>query len=129
MNMNFFVLIKSEVDKGEAFPAVISFKSKGVPAGKQLATQMFKMLMLNRGPYSKAMIISVKKEKKDNNTFAVFGMSEGQEVDEAAKKTAVEWLVRLASFNVKIDDKEDDVESPVASEAHVLPQSTGTDLY
>ena len=102
LNMNFFVLIKKELDADEAFPAVVSFKSTGIPAGKQLATQMFKMIQLGKLPYSKSVLLTVKKEKKEKNTYAVFGIEKGETMSAEANTTCAKWLTTLAAANVKI---------------------------
>lgn len=122
LNMNFFVLLKKEVEADEAFPAVVSFKSTGIPAGKQLATQMFKMIQLNKMCYSKSVKLIVGKDKKDKNTYALFGIEKGETQSPETQLLAAKWLVSLAAANVKIvggdDDSDEFVEtsgSPVAA--------------
>jgi hypothetical protein len=120
LNMNFFVLLKKEIDAGEAFPAVVSFKSTGLAAGKQLATQMFKMIQLDRMPYSKSVTLTVKKEKKDTNTYAVFSIEKGENCTPEVCAVSAKWLKALAAAKtVTVVEKEErDVESVEAP--HVL---------
>jgi hypothetical protein len=118
LNMNFFVLLKKELEADEAFPLIVSFKSTGIPAGKQLATQMFKMLQLGKLPYSKTVKLVAKKDKKDKNTFAVFGIEKGEAVSEAHQAIAAKWLVSLAAAKVTIhNDEESDAEETSTSSA------------
>lgn len=127
LNMNFFVLLKKEVDEDEAFPAVISFKSTSIPAGKQVATQMFKMLQLGKLPYSKSVILGVKKDSKDKRTWAVYTVEKGNQLDEKAMACAAKWLASLAAANVKIqeDAEEGDFEENTSTGPVAAPTVVG----
>lgn len=115
MNFNFFVLLKSELEAGEGFPVVVSFKRTSMNAGKQLATQLFKMLALGRAPYSSTMKLGVKKEKKDTNTYALFECAKGEPCSEQHKAEAKLWLERLQVITFRVaEDKEHDAGEPVA---------------
>lgn len=117
VNMNLFVLLKKDLEKGEAFPCVVSFKSTSIPAGKQIATQLFKMASLGRLPYSQTVNITVSLQKKERNTFAVFGAAKGNNVDGGAVKEAEKWLSILASVQYRVDEREEtentEIPSPV----------------
>lgn len=143
VNMNFFVLVLSQVQEGlshidyekmdpnqviAGFPAVVSFKSLGMRAGKALGTQMFKMMSLGRLPYSQSASLGCRKEKKDTNTFAVFEIGKGKELTKWEKIVAKNWLARLASMNYKVAEKaedEDFVHAESSPAATVIPSVQG----
>lgn len=110
-NMNFFVLLKKEILDGSSFPLVVSFKSTGMQAGKQLATHLFKLVALNRLPYSQSVLLTSSKEKKDTNTYAVFGIGKGMSLTPEQVMDAKSWLVRLASMNVRIHEVQEEGET------------------
>lgn len=131
-NLNFFVLLKSELDSGEAFPAVIAFKSTSMLAGKQLATHIFKMVALQQEPYSKTVTLSVRKEKKETNTWAVFEVGKGAALSAEHKALAQNWIVRLASMNYKIHEADRDDEATPAATAprpNFEPKEPQEDIY
>jgi hypothetical protein len=130
LNMNFFVLIKKEIDADEAFPAVVSFKSTSIPAGKQVATQMFKMIQLDKAPYSKTIMLGAKRETKDKKTWAVFEIGKGGLADQKAITVAEKWLVSLAAAqNVIIvgDNEDNDMESDVSNSPAPAPTVVGNE--
>lgn len=117
LNFNFFVLLKKEIESDEAFPLIVRFKSTSMPAGKQLATQMFKMAALGRLPYSKTVKLNVKKEKKDTNFFGVFTVEQGDNATDKDKAEAQKWLAMLASVTYKVDDREEEADLSAAGPA------------
>ena len=124
LNLNFYILMKKDIDNDEAFPVVVSFKSTSLRAGKQLATQLFKMLALRKPVYSKSVMLTVTKEKKDTNYYAVFGIAEGSVVDETTRAKAEEWLANIGTMKVQEDvDPTDTVTAPA------VERSGSNDLY
>ena len=101
-HMNYFILLKKEMDEDSSFPLVVSFKSTGIQAGKQLATHLFKKLSLNQLPYADTVMLTSTKEKKGTNTYAVFGIGKGQKLSEKGLQDAQAWLARLASMNYRV---------------------------
>lgn len=121
LNFNFFVLLKSEIDAEQDFPCIIRFKSTSMPAGRQLATQLFKMAALRQLPYSQTVKITVSKEKKGTNTYAVFGLGKGQKATDKEKAAAEKWLAMLASVSYRVDEKEEsEAEQMAAKEPTVV---------
>ena len=131
--LNFFVLLKRDIEQLEAFPAVLSFKSTGMAAGKQLSTHIFKMLALKQEPYSKSVTLSVRKEKKDDNTWAVYEVGKGTVLSPEHKIIARDWLAKLASLTVKIHEGHDDdaAEAPAPRPVYEPkePSDSPGDLY
>lgn len=119
---DFCVLLKKDL-LTEAFPTVITFKRTSLMAGKKLASHIFKLMALGKLPYSKSIELTVKKDKKDTNTYAVFqlGVSKVLSPDEM---TVVEtWNKILRESNVVVDDREEEI---VDVSSHSAPLVTPT---
>lgn len=123
---NFFVLLKSDLDKGEGFPCLLRFKSTGMNAGRSLATLLYKKVFFRKKPYSQFAELTTRKEKKDTNTYAVAGVSPGDEASAAHVQAAENWLAMLAAGNYKIDERED-VE-PGVGQAAAQPVVMGAEV-
>lgn len=115
--LNFFVLLRTDLENGDAFPLVVSFKRTSTQAGRQLATHLFKMACLGRLPYSQTQVLQVKAQKKDKNTYGVYEIAKGAELTEEQKQLAGDWLKRLASITYKVDESEDEVPETAAPAA------------
>lgn len=122
LNFNFFVLLKAEIESDQDFPAIVRFKSTSMPAGRQLATQLFKMAALRQLPYSQTVKITVGKEKKGSNTYAVFGIGKGQKATDKEKAAAEKWLAMLSSVSYRVDEKEE-TEAETAAKAPVVVEA------
>lgn len=109
MCLNYYVLLKKEVDENEAFPAVVSFKRSSFYAGKALATHFFKMAALKRPPYSQSVMITTSKMKKDTNTWAVMGIGKGTNLNETDLATAEKWLKLVSSVSTHVDEVAEEV--------------------
>lgn len=130
--MNFYVLLKTDIDKDEAFPCMLRLKSTGAQAGRQIASHMFKMLALGRVPYSSTIKLTVTKQKKDTNTYAVFGVSQGVKCDAKALAEAEKWLPRLAALQVderRESDDESESAGPTVVPSVVQPKSSEKGPY
>jgi hypothetical protein len=68
---------------------------------------MFKMLTLRKAPYSQSVMLTVTKEKKDTNTYAVFTIGKGSVISETEQSSAQEWLGNLASMNYKVSEEKE----------------------
>jgi hypothetical protein len=123
--LNFFCLLKKDIENNEAFPVVVTFKRTSAFAGKTLATHLFMMVTLRRKPYSKSVQLKVKKEQKEKNTYAVFEIGQKLELSKEHQAVAEEWLGNLASMNYKVDDTEDDADANAAPAAEVKPTVVG----
>lgn len=100
--LNFFVLLKSEVDADEAFPCVLTFRRTSVKAGKQLATHLFKRAALRKTPYSQTVKIGVRKDKYETNTYAIFDVQKGEATDAKGIAAAEQWLPMIGGLRNKV---------------------------
>jgi hypothetical protein len=107
--LNFFVLLKTDLDKGEGFPCLLRFRSTGMNAGRALATHLYKRVFFKAKPYSQFVELSSRKEKKDTATYAVFNLSTKAPENASADhvQNAETWLAMLAAGNYKLDERED----------------------
>lgn len=130
---NFFVLLKTDMDKGEGFPCLLRFRSTGMNAGRSLATYLFKLVFLRKKPYSHFVELNTRKEKKDTNTYAVpvINTAKPTPATQQELEVAESWLAMLAAGNYRVDDREDTpaenegtAAKPVVVEAEVVG-STG----
>lgn len=127
---NFFALLKTDIANGEGFPVVVSFKRTSMQAGRQLATQMFKMGAIRRPSYARNILLSVKKEKKDTNTYAVFECRVGDLSSEAEMLECKKWLGLLGSMKYTVDEKdEDNTQKPVAQPEVVGAESGSGEVF
>lgn len=131
---NFFVLLKSDLDKGEGFPCLIRFRSTGMNAGRALATHLYKLVFFNKRPYSMFVELFTKKDKKDTNIYAVPVIDTKKQLQASAAElqAAESWLAMLASGNYKVDDREDTHDEermtaakPVVVDAEVVGAENG----
>jgi hypothetical protein len=125
--MNFYVLLKSELELGTAFPYVLSFRRTSLRAGQKLTTQMY-MKNTNAGltPASMVCRLSSKKETSDINgkkvTYAVADVSPVERTDPKLIENAFHWLkmVKQGQAKVHTEAMVDDV-----TEKEVGPMPSG----
>jgi hypothetical protein len=129
--MNFFVLIKKEIDAKEAFPVVLTFKRTALRSGQQLATHLFKMAALGRKPFAQALPLKAVKQKKDTNVWAVFEVGKGLELSPEHKAVAEEWLKKMATMSYKISevDESEAADAQVTKPVVVGGDAKGDTLY
>lgn len=118
--MNFFVLLKSDLEKNEAFPCLVRFRSTGMNAGRALATHLYKRVHLRQLPYSQFVELSCRKEKKDTATYAVFSIGKPENASAEDIKVAQDWLATLATANVRVDEREDTAAETMAAAKPVV---------
>jgi hypothetical protein len=106
---NFFVLLKTDLDKGEGFPCLLRFRSTGMNAGRALATYLYKQVFFRKKPYANFVELSVKKEKKDTATYGVPVITAVNPLAATPGELAAaeSWLAMLAAGNYKLADAEE----------------------
>lgn len=123
VTMNYFVLLKGDLEKGEGFPCLLRFKSTGMNAGRSLATHLYKQVFFNKKPYASFVELDTKKEKKETNTYAVplIDSKKGGPASAEDMASAENWLAMLAAGNYRVDDREDSEAVEVESVASAKP--------
>ncbi len=117
---NFFVLVSKDVEAGEAFPTVIRFKSTSMTAGRQLATHVFKRLALGQSPFSQAIELNVRREKKDTNTFGVFALGKARKSTDDELAAAQMYFSKLGEMKAKVDAIQETASEASEVEATVI---------
>lgn len=117
--LNFYVLLRSEVELNEGYPHVMTFRRTSLKAGEKIASQFLKLLALRQSPFSRSVLVGSKAQPKDNNVFAVSTAVQGDKPctpDEI--QTAQEWFDRIRSSKIKLEDvmaeEEPEAPAPVA---------------
>lgn len=108
-SFNFFVLLKTDMDKGEGFPCLIRFRSTGMNAGRTLATYLYKLVFFRKKPYSTFISLLTKKEKKETAVYGVPVIDTKNTLAATPEEiqAAEDWLAMLAAGNYKVDEREE----------------------
>jgi len=110
---NFFALLAAEVESDDATPVVIRFKVSSLKAGKALATHLFKRAALGQLSYSKAVELDSNKQKKENNTYAVYSIGKPRACTEKELAACALWSngrslsPQLAAMKAKVNEMAD----------------------
>ena len=115
--LNFYVLVKSEVEAGEGFPYMLSFQSTAYNVGKKLATHFMKCGMLRAQPYDRSMKLSSFGVSNDQGNFFNPVLESGDKTLVDVREVAANWLPVVKSANVKVDaaEKPDPAGAPAPS--------------
>lgn len=115
---NFFVLLPSEIEAGEAvFPYFISFKSTSVKEGKKLFNMMFvRNVAAGLTPASYMFKIAGKKEKNEKGVFIVPTVEQTAATKPEHLKLAFDWFKRLngAGAAVRLHEEGEEVSASAA---------------
>lgn len=114
---NFYVLLPSEVAKGDAIPYVISFKSKGFKEGKKLFTQMY-LRNVRSGMPPAAFHIKMRssKEKNEKGIFYVPQFTLADKTTDEELSECLNWIKLIRKGSVKVDESDNQVAMDLAAE-------------
>lgn len=104
--INFYVLLRKEIESGEAMPRVVSFRRTSYKAGKKVATHMAKMNMLRENPAARSLMLTCKTEKNDLGTYYVFDIEPGTKTDPAEQVVAREWFNTIKKGQTRVDESD-----------------------
>lgn len=107
---NFFVLLKSELESGEAvMPYFIGFKSTSVKEGKKLFNMMYvRNTAAGLTPASYTFKIDGRREKNEKGTFVVPTVEQAAKTSAEHLQKAFYWFKKInGSANVKLDEGEE----------------------
>jgi hypothetical protein len=108
MSLDFYCLLSKEVELGDAFPVVLSFRRTSYPAGKTLASHLMKLGILGKPAFSKTVTLKLLRQKKDTNTFAVWSVLPGRACTTDELSLAKTWATALSTVAVKVDQGGED---------------------
>lgn len=101
---NVYCLTPGDVERGEAFPAVISFKGMSYKAAKNFATLVKKLQTFKQPMASRVFEISCEADKNEKGSF--FKLSEvalGRETTVKEMEAAHKWHVALVKEKTKVN--------------------------
>jgi len=103
---NIYCLLANDVAKEEAFPFVISFKSTGYKAGKDLMTYIKKLQFFQKPSAAKVFTLSCTKQTNDKGTFFVPEVGTLRDSNPEEMTQAYAWYKLLAKAKVKVDESD-----------------------
>ena len=104
--INYYVLLVSDIEAGEAFPYILTFRSTSFNAGKKLATHLAKLRMFKQPSAAQVFALSATREKNDKGTFMVLNVAPSRKATEVEKAAAYQWYQGLkVTKNVKVADE------------------------
>lgn len=117
--LNFFVLLKKDIEAGKAFPYVLAFKSTSLAAGKALMTEAWSRNRdAGKYPFSDTFIIGGKRETGDEGTYIVLSITRGTAASREAMVKAADWFKRIRTAkDVVIDDSDERKSAPPQGES------------
>ncbi len=105
--LNFYVLLEKELEEGNAFPYLLSFRSSNKKKGRPLINHMARARALTPPQPICSMTFSLSSvlTSKDKNSWFVFDLTTAGATPEAYKQKALEWLNTLNVMTHKIDEQ------------------------
>ncbi len=105
--MEFYVLIPSEVARGEALPYVLSFRRTSLKAGKKLASQMFvRNRVAKKVPAATAMLLSAANVQNDKGEYVVQDVNLSRAATPEELVAAKYWFDMVGKGSVKVDESD-----------------------
>lgn len=126
LNLNFLVMLKSDVGQSGALPYVITFRRMSSNCGKDLATFLQKAAMQKKAAPYYTIKMGGKMQKNDKGSFYVPTIA-GATVTpdyEAVANELYTWYQTFKAGTAKIDDS-DEVQSEVVGEGAATGQFEG----
>ena len=105
--MDFFILIPSEIERGDALPYVLSFRRTSLKCGQKMATQMYvKNRAAGKAPASVVMELSGKDKSNDDGSFVVQDLKPSRVASEKEVAEALKWFKVIKQGGAKVDDSD-----------------------
>jgi len=125
----FYVLLVSDIEAGEAFPYVLSFTKTSTKEGKKLATLIKKLSMFKKPSAAKVFTIGSKQESNDKGKWFVPTVAMGRDSTSEEMSQAYDFYKALMQTNnFKVDDsdikKEETETTEVQDSKEDMSQST-----
>ena len=105
--MDFYVLIPSQVESGESFPYILSFRRTSLKAGKKLASQMFlRNKRASKPPAATVCTLHATSTSNDEGTYIVQDVRPSRPSTEEELNEAYYWLQTVKQGQTKEDTSE-----------------------
>lgn len=126
--LNFYVLLRKELEGGEAMPYMLSFKGTSFKAGQKLVNHFKLSQGLKKAPARTAWKLGSENRSNDTNTWKVWSIEEGDFTSAEEIGEAYQWLLRLKAFSDENVTKyeQDDAEGGAESAENFRDVSSGT---
>lgn len=108
--LNFYVMLKSDLDKSTALPYLVSFRRSSYRNGKKLVTHFAQSQMANIAPYAMVLNLTSTKEQNDKGTFYIFDVTHGAETDAKYAEKLEMWTDTLKKNIHVVDESAEDTE-------------------
>lgn len=109
-NMNFYVLLKKDLEQGVDLPKIIPFRVTSIRAGKVLYTRM-KVLNKSMGlsPAGYTMAVNTKRVDGEKGSYQVLEVTPVEKTSDAYVTAAKVWYDVIKSGKTKVDESVDSV--------------------
>lgn len=104
--LNFYVMLKSELDKDEGMPYALQFRRTSYKAGRKLATHFERMRMIRRPPAAKSVNIGAYFDKNDKGSYWCFDVTPGNPTKPEHEAVAKEWYGTIKAGRAKMDESD-----------------------
>lgn len=97
-----------------AMPVLISFRSKGFKAGKEVITHFALAQRVKSEPYMGKLELSAHEEANDDGKFFVFDVKplrDGKKLSKEALADCAEWRTLMTAGKVRVDESGEELES------------------
>lgn len=122
---NVYCLTPSDVKKGEAFPAVLSFKGMSYKGAKSFATIVKKLQAFKKPMASRVFRVVAEQTKNDKGTFFVMKEVEmGRPTTTEELQAAHQWHTALKGQDVKVDYEETEDTEATETTTQSVPTTT-----
>lgn len=101
-----YVVIPKQVEEGNSFPYVLSFRRTSLKAGNKIITQILRNERMDKPPCAVTMVISGKSVQNDNGEFIVQDVQVGNSATPEQVRDAFSWYKIVSKGETKLDESD-----------------------
>lgn len=101
-----YVVVPKQVEEGNSFPYVLSFRRTSLKAGNKIITQILRNERMNKPPCAVTMMISGKSVQNDNGEFIVQDVQVGKPATQEQIADAFSWYKIVSKGETKLDESD-----------------------
>ena len=113
--INYYVLLPSEIEAGEAFPYVLSFRSTSYKAGRKLETFKVKYKAIGKPLAWRNFLLSTTLQENEKGKFYVMDVATGDVTKKEHLEAVSKWKDIISNANVRIDETDSEGEVGAAT--------------
>jgi hypothetical protein len=103
---DYFILLPSDIAKGEAFPYVLSFKSSSRRNGQKIISEWGRMVDAGKPYFMSKFELFGARQKNEKGTFVVLDVKRGTLASQQELMKAADWIKRITTTSVKVDESD-----------------------